>query len=568
MTMKTFALAAAAACAATASLAGEFSKVVCDASALPPERRFVAELLTSRVEARTPPSDAAQTLSVRFALDAAVAGEDAAITVDGGTATIAAGRFRGLVFGAGELLRRIKYGRNRFSIGNGTFAFAPKKPLRLMYFARHFHNWYHHSTAEDLCEYIDDLALSGHNAFLYQYAYPTFNRAEADDAELRRYAAVSRKAYERIHAIDCEFVLPGGDNQAPKDTPEKFRGEPNVVWGRGNAGFNVCPAKPGAMEFLLEYRRKMLAETADTKADYFSYWPYDEGGCNCAKCRPWGGNGFLKLIERFTPLNKEASPNAKLIISTWVFDDEDWAGLYRWIEANGLDGYLLADSHGDFPKYPLEHPVPRNVPVITFPEISMWGRRSWGEYGAIAMPKRFFRLFHQANRISSGFRVYSEGRYEDINKEVVVGLYIDPSASVEDILRSYASYYMPGTDPEDFVKLCALFEDNHEFPGHKVTPDFRDIPEDSAELAGYRRRAAEACRIADRMQSMILPTFRQSWRWRLVFLRAMIDREIFAERVSVVHRRHPHGGPIPDAKPATAKPYFDEVHEIYKGCFW
>ena len=48
----------------------------------------------------------------------------------------------------------------------------------------------------------------------------------------------------------------------------------------------------------------------------------------------------------------------------------------------------------------------------------------------------------------------------------------------------------------------------------------------------------------------------------------MIDREIFAERVSVTHHRGPNGGPIPDAKPDTAKPYFDEVHEIYKGCFW
>ena len=568
-TMKTLgAFALVSACAVTASLAGEFSKVACDASTLPPERRFVAELLTSRVEARTPPSDAAKTLSVKFVLCDRNYGEDAVITVKGASATIFASRFRGLVFGAGALMRRMRYGHATFTVEDGTFAFAPKKKLRMMYFARHFHNWYHHATAEELNEYVDDLTLSGVNAYQFVYTYPTFNRAEADEAELRRYATVAKKVYDRVRALDCGFCLGAGNNQAPKDTPEKFRGEPNVGAGRGNAGFNVCPAKPGAMEYLLEYRKKQVSELDGIKLDYLSYFPYDEGGCNCGKCRPWGGNGFLKLIERYTPLNKANSPNAKTIVCTWLFDDDDWKGLYKWLEKSDLADYILADSHGDFPKYPLEHPVPRNVPIITFPEISMWGRRSWGEYGATAMPRRFFRLFHQSNRVTSGFKVYSEGRYEDINKEVVVGLYVDPSATVEEILRSYAAYYMPGTDPEDFVKLCGLFEDNHEFPGHKVTPDFSDIPEDSEELADYRRRAAEACRIADRMQSMILPSLRLSWRWRLVFLRAMIDREIFAERVSVTHHRGPNGGPIPDAKPDSAKPYFDEVHKIYRGCYW
>ena len=183
----------------------------------------------------------------------------------------------------------------------------------------------------------------------------------------------------------------------------------------------------------------------------------------------------------------------------------------------------------------------------------MWGRDYWGAYGATAMPKRFFRLFHQANRVSSGFVSYSEGRYEDINKEVVVGLYINPAATVEELLRSYASFYFPGADPEDFLKICELFEANHVFPGNHYRPKFEEVPEGSEELATYRRRAEEACRIADRMQAMIFPAFRQSWRWRLVFLRAMIDREILVTR---------------EAVPKSAKPYFDEQRHIDRGPSW
>ena len=88
-----------------------------------------------------------------------------------------------------------------------------------------------------------------------------------------------------------------------------------------------------------------------------------------------------------------------------------------------------------------------------------------------------------------------------------------------------------------------------------------DVPEDSAELAAYRLRAAEACRIADRMQAMMLPAFRKSWRWRFVFLRAMIDREILAERETDNGRRCMH-------KSATAKAYYDELATISRGPDW
>ena len=531
-----------------AVLGGAFSRISCDVSFLPPERQFVAELLSSRIEARTPPSDQAQTLSVRFLLDANISGENATITVKGCQATVAAGRFVGLVQGTGALLRRIRYGRKTFSLDDGTYAFAPKKGLRMAYFARHFHNWYHYATAEELTTYIDDLVLAGHNAFNFQYAYPTADRAVDTEEEKRRFADVSEKALARVHALDCGFCAGGGSNQAPLDSPEELRGVPNSDRKRGNLGFNVCPAKPGGMDYLCEYRQRQLKELAGGRMDYFIYWPFDEGGCECDRCRPWGGNGFLKLIERYEALNKAAHPAAKTIISTWVFHDDDWAGLYKWLETyNGVD-YILADSHTDFPKYPLEHPVPKNIPVVTFPEISMWGRAPWGGYGATAMPKRFERLFRQAESISGGFMCYSEGLYEDINKEVVNGLYIDPAAKVDDLLRIYASYYLPGTDPEDFVQLCDIFETNHQFPGGHSRPRFNDVPADSAELAACRRRASDACRIAARMNGKLFPAFRSSWRWRLIYLRAMIDGEILAAR---------------EAAPESARLYFDELVKIY-----
>ena len=526
---------------AFAGRGAEYSRLACEVSALPAEKRFVAEMLVSRIEARTARSDATKPLTVRFAFDDAVKGENAVVVVKAGAAMIRAGRFRGLMFGAGLLLRTTRYGEKTFSLNDGEYRFEPKKSLRMCYMARHFFNWYHLATPDELTAYIDDLALAGHNAFNFQCELPTPGRNG-------NFEKASLAAVTRVHALDCGFSSSGGGNQAPEGTPEELRGVPNSDPKRGNLGFNVCISKPGGLEYLCRLRKEKIAKLAGSSPDYFNYWPFDEGGCECDQCKPWGGNGFLRLIERFRAMNNAAFPNAKTIISTWMFHDDDWEGLYKWLETHDGVDYILADSHTDFPKYPLEHPTPKGIPLMTFPEISMWGRSPWGGYGATAMPKRFTRLFRQVERIADGFMSYSEGLYEDINKEVVNGLYINPAADTDDLLRAYAAYYLPGTDPEDFVKLCDIFETNHKFPGDHTRPSFKGVTPDSPELAEYRRRAAEACGLVEQMGKAILPSFRNDWRWRLVYLRAMIDREILATCQSA---------------PASARRYFEELVKIY-----
>ena len=526
----------------------EYSRIVCDVSALPSEKRFVMEMLTSRVEARTARSDVAKPLMVRFAFDDAVKGENAVVSMKDGMAVIRAGRFRGLVHGAGLLMRKLNYGRQTFSMSDGEYLFCPKKSLRMGYLARHFHNWYHLANADEILEYIDDLVLMGFNAFNYQYFYPEVNLAGSTPEERAAFETVSAKMLARIRALDAGFCENGGSNQVPLDSPERFRGVPNSDPKRGNLGFNACPSKPGGMEFICDFRKKRLKELEGLEIDYFNHWPFDEGGCECKECKPWGGNGFLRLIERLHALNVKAHPNAKTMVSTWVFHDDDWEGLYKWLEKVDWVDYILADSHREFPKYPLEHPVPKEIPIVTFPEISMWGRDPWGGYGATALPKRFTRLFRQAERVTGGFMIYSEGIYEDINKWIVNGLYIDPQADPDELLRSYASYELPGVNPDDFVKLCEIYETNHLFPQGRTTPVFTSIGEDNAELAAYRGRACEADRLVEKMDREIFPAFKGGWRWRLIYLRAKIDREIFNHR---------------NAMPATARRYFEELVTLF-----
>ena len=527
-----------------------FTHVAADASAVPEASRFVADAFAKRVADRSRSKETNGVFKVTFRLDPSLGGENAKVSVSDGGAEIVGSRVRSLWYGAGKLLAALDYRADSFSAKPQVLEVKPVKPVRIAYWARHFHNWYHEATAKELNEYAEDMMLMGMNGFKYQYAFPVINRAGTSKGEIAAYERVSKAVYDHCRAMDADFVAGGGGNQASDDTPEKFRGEPITEWYRGNGGFNVCPAKPGALDYLLNWREGILGgQLKDSAVGYWIHWPYDEGGCACATCRPWGGRGFVSLCERFAKLNKAHSPAAKTVLATWTFQPEEYELLWNYLakpESRWID-MLMIDAHGDFPKYPLEHKLPRDIPVVTFPEISMWGRYPWGGYGAIAMPQHFEDLFRQCEKLVSGFMFYSEGLSEDLNKAVVTGLYVDPSARWQGIVRDYARYHFPGVDPEKFVRFAELLESSHCVPGNCWKLNSFVQPE--AELDAYEAKAKAVAAMARELDGEILPRLKNSWRWRLLMLRAEVDEIMSAARDYFA--------------PALAKPYA-EIRRIYR----
>ena len=130
-----WALCAVASC--SLAEAADYSRIAVNVSALPKEGQFLRGIVLSRVWNRTLPSDAARTLTVTFAVDGSLTGENAVVKVADGRAEVRGGRFRALVFGAGTLLRAMRYGEKTFSLEDGEYTFSPAKPYRIAYFARH-----------------------------------------------------------------------------------------------------------------------------------------------------------------------------------------------------------------------------------------------------------------------------------------------------------------------------------------------------------------------------------------------------------------------------------------------
>ena len=518
----------------TAADAATYSNISVDVSNLPKERQCMRGIILSRVWARTPPSPGA-TLGIRFEMDASIPGEKAVVAVTNGVATVRGGRFRSLVFGAGKLLRAIRYGETTFSLADGEYGFSPVNQYRIVYFARHFNNWYHRAGADEMVRYVEDLALWGMNGFLMQLDYPAVDMVWASEGDKAVFAAASVVLSERVRSLDMDLITFGGDNCMPENMPPGIRATKDPKGSRGADQYNVCPEKPGALDCLMRFWREKMERQRHLSVSGLVYWPFDEGGCACEKCAPWGGNGYVRLIERLRRMNEGICPGAQHIVSTWFFRDDDWKGFCDHLAKQDWINALVINDYGA--KYLLKHPLPKDVPLITFPEISMWGRFPWGGTGANPLPARFERLYRQCQPVVNGFMLYSEGIYEDVNKIVVNGLYVDPKSAHDDMIREYARWELPGCDEHDFVSLCTMLEEIYEtkssigMKGRKrprVSQHVKDAPPE--ELARRERIAHEAAALADRIDGMILPRMRRCWRWRQLYLRAKIDEAVYSAR--------------------------------------
>ena len=232
-----------------------------------------------------------------------------------------------------------------------------------------------------------------------------------------------------------------------------------------NLGNELCPSKPGVPEMELGFCKEKFDAFKSIGLDYWVIWPYDNGGCTCAKCSPWGINGYLRMAEPLARAYHSAFPNGKLILSTWYFDrwgNGEWDGIAAKFKAKKPDwvDFILADNFEDYPRYPLEKGVPGGFPLLNFPDISMYGQEPWGGYGANPHPGRLQARWNETrNKLSGGFP-YSEGIYEDLNKVICAALSAPDRPAMETVKEYAAAEFSPEV-VDDVASVVTIFEKNH-----------------------------------------------------------------------------------------------------------
>ena len=433
-----------------------------------------------------------------------------------GAVRAAGGSPLGLLYGAGKLLRTSRYdGEFQPSRWRGTS--RPHGALRGLYFATHFHNWYHVAPEAEIARYMEDIALWGVNAVMV--IFPMINLRDWDDPQAEPAMRMVRWYALTARDLGLQFAT-SVNNTMFSGAPKSIRAMPlpDPTGRRGNSGHPVCPSNPDGHAYLMANARRLFERLSDAGVDLLCHWPYDEGGCACGRCLPWGSNGYLMLARDLTRLGREFFPRMKSVLSTWMFDtppEGEWAGLAEALDKYpGWVDYILADSHEDFPRYPLDAGIPGRLPLATFPEISMWGNWPWGGAGANPLPTRLQRLWDQVKHAAAGGFPYSEGIYEDLNKAVVAQFYWDRDCSAGATLEEYIAYEFGPQAIPDGLALIDLLE-------AAASRFYQKQPEVAQE-------ALRAYQLAEAVHAGLPAWARRNWRWEILRLRALIDHERFA----------------------------------------
>ena len=460
------------------------------------------------------------------------------------TIRITGGDARGLFYGVGKFLRECRFRDGEFLPGTWRGVSVPAHEIRSMYFATHFGNYYEVAPIEEIECYVEELALWGCNTLsvwfdMHQYAGLSDPNAQAMIARLRR-------ILQAANAVGMRGALTTLANEGYANSPEPLRAD----WTAGHDGYTrppgghyhreICPSKPGGLDHILTTRREMLEAFQDLDIAYVWIWPYDQGGCTCSECAPWGANGFLRTAEPVAGVIRDVLPGAKVMLSTWYFDhftNSEWEGLSAAFAGGAPSwvNYLIAGDFGGFPQHLLDQGVPGGLPAVSFPEISMESNSPWGGYGINPRPTVWEEYERRNGPLLSGIYPYSEGIYEDINKVLLLQLNWDPNRPAREIVREYAASEFSPDVADDVVEIIKRMESGL---GHSLVEGLRDLILDENvrtpdDLRGQRLYhivdgpdAQETLTLVESVESRLPEKTRRSWRWRLLRIRAALDAEL------------------------------------------
>lgn len=449
-------------------------------------------------------------LTVELAIEPGIGAEGFKIA-DGadGTVRIIGNDARGVLYGVGKFLHTSTYGSQGFASSSWRGVSVPKMPHRMMYLASHFQNYYQVAPIEEVAQYVEDLSLWGVNGLVVWFGMEEFNGITDPKAQamLERLRALLKTAKDLGLSTGTGCV----GNDGYRNTPNELRAT-MVPFAQG---VELCPNKPGVLELEIQFCQEKFDAFKSVGLDYWFIVPYDNGGCGCPKCIPWGINGFLKVAEPEARAFRRAFPNGKVVMSTWYFDHPqlfsgEWAGLTAKFKAKKPDWVdcIMADNFEAYPRYPLDKGVPGGLPLLNFPDISMYGQNPWGGYGANPHPGRLQQRWDETQKHLSGGMPYSEGIYEDLNKVICAQFYWEPDRSAMQTVKEYAAFEFSPEVADDVASVVKIFEANH----------LRDKIGEIAVVASQLVELADA---------KLTPQAQSSWRWRLFCIRAAIDQEIY-----------------------------------------
>ena len=358
------------------------------------------------------------------------------------------GQSRGLLYGVGRLLRAARRQGGGVEFPRLHVTESPAMPYRGIYHPIFFapdlkgrpFNAYSalvliEERYADFEEYLTELMLWGLNTLgLWPAEMMDFAWDSAAGQRLwrkyKRVLAIARSLRLKIH---CILTV----NMVPPAYTRKYPGlavtdGPVGCWSQLTPSSALCPSRPAARRILLESRRRLIEQFLP--CDTVEVFPTDPGGCGCERCRPYWKVYFDLAEEILRVAAKGQVPNRA--INLWYFWNRDARKLARAAAASKTITAVCTQGpwQEDFAeRMAITDRIARKKRIIFWPDITMIG--GWGVTGAYPNAQGLRNLFSRTQG-AYGVLPYTEGRYDDFNKFIMLVLAWRPGRTLHQAIRT------------------------------------------------------------------------------------------------------------------------------------
>lgn len=420
--------------------------VVVAPSSLPPVGRKAAQVLVEEVGKRTrlewpiAATPAAGRPSITLRLNPAGGATDGYTIRSAGSAVEVLGNDpRGILFGAGRLLRELRMDRDSATLPDGfSLTTAPKYPLRghqLGY--RPKTNSYDAWTAAMWDQYIRDLAIFGTNAV--ELIPP-----RSDDA-----------------ADSPHFPLPQMTMMVEMSRILDSYGMDVWVW---YPAMDRDYANPATVSKALDEWAGVLKRLPRLDAIMVP-------GGDPGHTKP---DALMALLEKQAASIRKFNPKVQMWVSPQGFDQKWMDEFYAILDTQ--PAWLTGIVHGPQVRVSIQElrrRVParygiRNYPDITHSLQAQFAVPTWdapeafthAREGINPRPSEMRAIFHDSQPSTIGFLTYSEGCNDDVNKILWSEMGWNPEVDIDAALREYARYFISARFEQPFAEGLRGLERN------------------------------------------------------------------------------------------------------------
>jgi len=212
--------------------------------------------------------------------------------------------------------------------------------------------------------------------------------------------------YRLLQSFGLKTLLHYGPNVG--EGPPEWRAAESI----GRPGY-LCPSVPAARKALLRRCHERFRDSAPV--DYVRFYGGDGGGCECDRCKPYGGT-FIRLCEDLAGIIYRYHPHTEIFVTNQKFDNEDDKAIFTYLQEKprtwlrafcygpGSDAMSWQPGHRhthrmDLFRYPgfgptsrylheILHQLPPQQDIVFYNEITHWRYSEFGFAQAYPRPDK------------------------------------------------------------------------------------------------------------------------------------------------------------------------------------